>query len=84
MKAYIYCLVAALLGTTLAWGQERGPPRGPSAAEEGVEVLTRGPVHEAFAETVAFDPEPGVVVEKPAPDRIESLADGAREGGLQF
>ncbi len=25
-------------------------------------MLTRGPVHEAFAETISFDPEPGIVV----------------------
>jgi hypothetical protein len=37
-----------------------------------LEVLTRGPV-EAFAETVTFDPEPGVVVAKAAPDAIEEL-----------
>ena len=32
-------------------------------------MLTRGPVHEAFAETVTFDPEPGIVVPKAPPDR---------------
>ena len=30
------------------------------ATEEGVEILTRGPIHEAFAQTVTFNPEPGV------------------------
>jgi WXXGXW repeat (2 copies) len=43
------------------------------AQEEGVEVLTRGPVHEAFAETVTFDPEPGIVVTKEPPRPIEEL-----------
>jgi WXXGXW repeat (2 copies) len=73
MKVYMYCLVAALLGTAVAWGQERGAPRGRTEAADGVEVLTRGPVHEAFAETIAFDPEPGIVVAKAAPDPIEEL-----------
>jgi hypothetical protein len=73
MKVIMYCLVAALLGTAVAWGQERGDPRGRTEAEDGVEVLTRGPVHEAFAETISFDPEPGVVVPKAAPDAIEEL-----------
>ncbi len=41
--------------------------------EEGVQVLTRGPVHEAFAETVTFDPQPGIVVPKSPPDSIEEL-----------
>ena len=34
----------------------------PPAKVDGVEVLVRGPVHEAFAETVLFNPEAGVVV----------------------
>jgi len=73
MKVILYCLVAALLGTAVAWGQERSAPRGRTEAEDGVEVLTRGPVHEAFAETISFDPEPGVVVPKAAPEAIEEL-----------
>jgi hypothetical protein len=73
MKVYGYCLVAALLGTAVAWGQERASPLGSAPANNGVEVLTRGPVHEAFAETISFDPDPGVVVPKPAPEAIEEL-----------
>ena len=38
-----------------------------------MQVLTRGPVHEAFAETVTFDPEPGLVVPKAPPAAIEEL-----------
>jgi len=36
-----------------------------------VQVLTSGPVHEAFAETVVFDPEPDVVVVQPPPEPID-------------
>jgi len=35
--------------------------------ESGVEVLTRGPVHEAFAEPNSYNPTQGVVVPKEAP-----------------
>ena len=73
MKNYVFCLVAFLLGTALAWGQEREALRGRTEAEDGVQVLTRGPVHEAFAETVTFDPEPGIVVPKAPPAAIEEL-----------
>jgi hypothetical protein len=38
-----------------------------------VEVLTRGPVHEAFAATVTFDPEPGFIAPRTPPDLIEEL-----------
>ena len=53
----------------------------PADAEQGVQVLTRGPVHEAFAETVTFDPEPGVVVSKAPPAAIEELPPAHRPEG---
>ena len=45
-----------------------GHPMAPCFAQEavadepGAEVLTRGPVHEAFAGTISFNPLPGIVV----------------------
>ncbi len=45
----------------------------PFQVEEGVEVLQRGPIHEAFAAPVVFDPEPGLVVNIAPPDPIEEL-----------
>src|SRR5690349_20461036 len=47
----------------------------------GGEVLTRGPVHEAFAEVVAYDPEPGVIVTKAPPDPIEEIPPEERPEG---
>lgn len=44
-----------------------------AATDDEIEVLTRGPVHEAFAETIVFDPEPGLVVPKSPPAVIEEL-----------
>ena len=41
--------------------------------EEGVDVLTYGPIHEAFAETIQFDPEPGIIVPKAPPDDIKEI-----------
>ena len=73
MKNYVFCFVAFLLGPALAWGQLGDAPRGQTEAEVGVQVLTRGPVHEAFAETVTFDPEPGILVPKAPPAVIEEL-----------
>jgi hypothetical protein len=46
-----------------------------------VEVLTRGPVHEAFAEVVVFDPQPGVVVTKAPPPPIEEVLPDERPDG---
>ena len=41
--------------------------------ESGVEILTRGPVHEAFAEPVTYNPTQGVVVTREAPALIEEI-----------
>lgn len=41
--------------------------------EEDVQILTRGPVHEAFAEVVLEKPEPGFIVTKAPPGAIEEL-----------
>ena len=43
------------------------------AADQDVEILTRGPVHEAFAESVSFEPEPGMIVRAAPPEPIEEL-----------
>ncbi len=81
MKTCIYCLIATLLGPSVAWGQISEAPRGRTEAEDGVEVLTRGPVHEAFAETVTFNPEPGIKVPKAPPEAIEELPPEQRPEG---
>jgi hypothetical protein len=40
----------------------------------GVEVLTSGPIHEAFAPVITLSPQPGVVAGKAPPDLIEQMA----------
>lgn len=40
---------------------------------EDVQTLTRGPVHEAFAGTISFDPVPGVIVIARPPEALEEL-----------
>ena len=76
-------VVTALLGVvgiglSTAWALQ--PPR--PDGQEGVQVLTRGPVHEAFAETVTFDPEPGIVVRQAPPDAIEEMPPDQRPEGV--
>lgn len=55
----------AALDPGIAFGQEAEP--------EDMEVLTRGPVHEAFAESVSFDPEPGIIIATQPPEAVEEL-----------
>ena len=81
-SSYLFCLAAALLGSALAWGQDGAAPQAPrpdSVAQ--MEVLTRGPVHEAFAATVSFDPTPGVVIPKMPPAAIEEVPPDQRPEG---
>ena len=70
-----WCIVASLaaLGTHLGLPRAIAAQPGQAGVEEGVQVLTRGPVHEAFAETVTFNPVPGLVVPKTPPAAIEEL-----------
>lgn len=73
MRFYTQCLAVGLLGATVAWGQTGDAPPGPPAAEDGTQILTRGPVHEAFAGTVTFNPEAGIEAPKAPPEAIEEL-----------
>jgi len=52
-----------------------------ATSQPGVEVQTRGPVHEAFAEPVGLNPEPGIIVSKapPAPIAEEPPAERPAE-----
>jgi len=75
----VVVLIAGLSRST-AHAQPVPPPRPDN--EEGVQVLTRGPVHEAFAETVSYDPEPGIVVAVAPPNPIEEVPPSQRPEGV--
>src|SRR4051812_45367510 len=49
------------------------PVPGDAEPSAGVQPLTRGPVHEAFAEPVVFNPAPGPVVPKEPPAPINEV-----------
>ncbi len=61
-----------------AWAADPGPPQ---SLKEGMEVLTRGPVHEAFAGAAASDPQPGLVIQERPPQAIEELPPEQRPEG---
>ncbi|MBM4005137.1 MAG: hypothetical protein FJ295_17920, partial [Planctomycetes bacterium] len=67
--------LAAPLPAPAARGQE------PGEGDEELEVLARGPVHEAFAEPIVFDAEPGPVVPKPPPEPIDEIPPDQRPDG---
>lgn len=78
-QGYLSAGLIALIGIggDLALGQAQSP----GDDVPGAEVLTRGPVHEAFAGMVTFNPEPGVVISKAPPDVIEEVPPEERPAG---
>src|SRR3954447_20191862 len=78
-----WCIVATLLTFSIAAGLNNAAAvqQVPPSGQQGIEVLTRGPVHEAFAETVTFDPEPGLIAPKEPPTPIEELPPEQRPEG---
>ncbi len=76
------CLAAVLAVLVSAgWGRAICQAQSPANDAPGTQVLTRGPVHEAFAGMVTFNPEPGIVVTKAPPDVIEEMPPEERPEG---
>lgn len=49
------------------------PAGAPPAMENGQQVLTRGPIHEAFGQPTVFNPKPGLAITKKPPQVVEEL-----------
>ena len=64
-------LIACFIGLSLPVATGRA--QSSDHETEGEEVLTRGPVHEAFAPVVSYNPAPGIVVQARPPGLIEEL-----------
>ena len=75
-------LIAGMIGVFY-----QGAPRAIAAdagylkGQNGVEVLTRGPVHEAFAEPNSYNPTQGFVMPKEAPAVIEEIPPDEKPAG---
>ncbi|MBN2376141.1 MAG: YXWGXW repeat-containing protein [Sedimentisphaerales bacterium] len=86
MKMKTVVLLMAVLLTLAGWplygNAEETPP--PIPAEEQPEVLTRGPVHEAFAEPVDLQFQPGLVAPAQPPVNIIENPPTDRPVGTQF
>lgn len=81
----IFALLTSIsLGGLPAFAQndETVPP--PAPAQELPEVLSRGPVHEAFAEPVTLQTQESFVVPKPPPAPISEVPPAERPQGNQF
>ncbi len=79
LARFVVLGVLVFLGR-VATAQDPGasPPPAPAPAtdqdqDQNVQVLTRGPVHEAFAAPVVHDPKPGLVAGKEPPAPVEEM-----------
>ena len=83
----IFCIVAALTAFGVGSGARTiiAAEKTAPVPEEDVQVLASGPIHGAFAEAVAFDPEPGIVAPKAPPPLIEEIPPEQKpEGDVQW
>lgn len=81
-RASQLCLTAVLVGLIgLNWATVSGRAQPADNDQPGAQVLTRGPVHEAFAGVVTFNPEPGIVITKAPPEVIEEMPPEERPEG---
>jgi hypothetical protein len=64
-KIVLAVLTASLLASPLVRGQEAPPP--------GIEVQARGPIHEAYAESVSCQAQAAPIVPKQPPADIEEM-----------
>ena len=72
---------AAVAGLFLHLGNTNAANPMQAEVDSEIQVQTRGPVHEAFAETISFDPEPGIVVQNEPPEAIEEVPPDQRPEG---
>lgn len=80
----LFSMITTLLFLGAGYGSERvlAQPAAQTDVPMGVQVLARGPVHEAFAETVTFNPEPGIVVPRAPRPIIEEMPPDQRPQGI--
>jgi len=76
MNTTRHALVATITAFS-AWGTLLFPMAGIAQAQEQgqqeQEILTRGPVHEAFAASINFEPQAGILIDTQPPELIDEL-----------
>lgn len=82
MKTAIMMVMAAVMGMALLGEASEQPP--PVPQEEQPEVLTRGPLNEAFAQPVNLEDRTGLVAPTAPPANIEEIPPEQKPAGDQF
>ncbi|MCL7487711.1 MAG: hypothetical protein M8357_06025 [Desulfobulbaceae bacterium] len=83
MKSAMKIVLALIMATAMLYGEATGQPP-PMPAEEQPEVLTRGPVNEAFAQPVNLETLAGFTAPIEPPPDIEEVPPAERPAGDHF
>ena len=83
MKTIFKIFMMLILTSVTVYGQAGNYPP-PVPSEEESEVLTSGPVNEAFAQPVTAENDAGMIVTKAPPPDIEEMIPAERPEGKQF
>jgi hypothetical protein len=79
----LHGILGVLLGVQTARAQDP-PPSQEEGAQKGVEVLTRGPIHEAFAIPLTVNPRPNPIISQKPPAAIEELPPDQKPEGAHI
>ncbi len=79
VPAWGFIALVALAGPARA--QQDPPPDPTGGLPPGAELMTRGPIHEAFAEPVVFDPKAGPVIPKQPPQAVQEMPPDQKPAG---
>jgi hypothetical protein len=74
----------AVAVATPAIAQPAAPEQAQQGSEQGYEALTRGPVHEAFAEPLSLNSKATAVVPKKPPELIEEVPPDSKPAGAEW
>ena len=83
MKIAIVFVITTVFAVAPLYGEDSTQPP-PTPSQEQPEVLTRGPVHEAFAEPVDLNTQPGVVAPTQPPANIVENPPSDKPVGDQY
>jgi len=83
MKTAMMIVMAMVMATWAMYGEAAEQPP-PIPAEEQPEVLTRGPLNEAFAQPVNLEDQTGFIAPIEPPANIEEVPPAERPAGEQF
>src|SRR5262245_53434777 len=87
LALFVICVIA--ISTSAQSLLAQVPPPSPQVGDDdqpapGTEVLTRGPVHEAFATPMELDPKPGPIIKTRPPAPIQEIPPDQKPDGVNI